>query len=108
MLLRLDRRSRRGRKEDPLYRVRRLPAVAATSDSVTPPTPAPEPGRRRWCRGEIHLALHPKGTLRGLCDFASPQVAGSCLGELAADLHDANFPAELRRLGRTLGRTLGR
>ena len=94
----------RGRKDDPLYRARRLliSAHERLSDrgdaKLRGLLAAGDP------RGEVRLAWHAKETLRGLYDIDCPQLAGAYLGELAEDLTDTDSPPELRRLGRTLGR----
>lgn len=94
----------RGRKEDPLWRARRLLIAAheRLSDrgdvKLRGLLAAGDP------RGEVRLAWHAKETLRGLYDIDCPQLVGTYLGELADDLTDTDCPPELRRLGRALGR----
>ena len=94
----------RGRKGDPLYRIRRLLLAAheRLSDSADAKLrgllAAGDP------RGEVRLAWHAKETLRGLYDIDCPQLAGAYLTELADNLTDTDCAPELRRLGRTLGR----
>ena len=94
----------RGRKGDPLWRIRRLLLAAherlgeAADAKLRGLLAAGDP------RGEVRLAWHAKETLRGLYDIDSPQLAGAYLTELADDLQDTDCPPELRRLGRTLAR----
>ena len=99
-----DTLGHRGRKDDPLYRIRRLLLAAHerlgdTADAkLRGLLAAGDP------RGEVRLAWHAKETLRGLYDITSPQLAGEYLTELAENLTDSDCPPELRRLGRTLDR----
>ena len=99
-----DTLGHRGRKDDPLYRIRRLLLAAHerlgdTADAkLRGLLAAGDP------RGEVRLAQHAKETLRGLYDIDCPALAGEYLTDLAGDLQDADCPPELRRLGRTLDR----
>ena len=94
----------RGRKDDPLWRARRL--LIAAHDRLS------ERGDARLRgllaagdpHGEVRLASHANQTLRGLYDVDCPQLAERYATELADDLKDASCPPELRRLGRTLAR----
>ena len=99
-----DTLGHRGRKDDPLYRARRL--LISAHERLSERGDAKLRGLLTAGdpRGEVRLAWHAKETLRGLYDIDCPQLAGAYLGELAADLTDADCPPELRRLGRTLGR----
>ena len=91
-----DTLGHRGRKDDPLYRARRLliSAHERLSDhgdaKLRGLLTAGDP------RGEVRLAWHAKETLRGLYDIDCPQLAGAYLGELADDLTDTDSPPELR------------
>ena len=99
-----DTLGHRGRKQDPLYRVRRLLISAHERLSEGADTKlrgllgAGDP------RGEVRLAWHAKETLRGLYDIDCPQLADVYLRELTDDLTDTDCPPELSRLGRTLRR----
>lgn len=99
-----DTLGHRGRKEDPLYRIRRLLLAAherlgdAADAKIRGLLAAGDP------RGEVRLSWHAKETLRGLYDIDCPRLAGDYLTELADDLQDPDCPPELRRLGRTLAR----
>ena len=99
-----DTLGHRGRKDDPLYRIRRL--LLAAHERLDGRADAKLRGLLAAGdpRGEVRLAWHAKETLRGLYDIDRPQLAGAYLTELAEDLTDADCPPELRRLGRTLGR----
>ena len=99
-----DTLGHRGRKGDPLYRVRRLLISAHERLSEGADTKlrgllgAGDP------RGEVRLAWHAKETLRGLYDIDCPRLADTYLRELVDDLTDSDCPPELSRLGRALRR----
>ena len=99
-----DTLGHRGRKGDPLYRIRRLLLAAcerlgeAADAKIRGLLAVGDP------RGDVRLAWHAKETLRGLYDIDDPRVAAEYLTELAADLQDPDCPAELRRPIRTLAR----
>ena len=99
-----DTLGHRGRKDDPLYRIRRL--LLAAHERLDGRGDAKLRGLLAAGdpRGEVRLAWHAKETLRGVYDIDRPQLADAYLAELAEDLTDADCPPELRRLGRTLGR----
>lgn len=94
----------RGRKTDPLYRVRRL--LTKADERLD------EPGRRRLLglleagdpRGEVRLTWHAKEVVRGIYEIADPDLADQYVTRLAQDLTDTDFPPEVRSLGRTLSR----
>ena len=94
----------RGRRDDPLWRARRLlisahERLGERGDAkLRGLLTAGDP------RGEVRLAWHAKESLRGLYDIDCAQLAGAYLTEFADDLTDTDCPPELRRLGRTLGR----
>ena len=94
----------RGRKDDPLYRARRL--LTAAHERLTERGGARLPGLLRAGdpHGEVRLASRAKETLRGLYEIDCPQLAGTYASELAEDLRDTDCRPELRRLGRTLTR----
>ena len=99
-----DTLGHRGRKDDPLYRIRRLLISAherlseGADGKLRGLLTAGDP------KGEVRLAWHAKETLRGLYDIASPQLADTYLAELADNLTDSDCPPELSKLGRTLRR----
>ena len=99
-----DTLGHRGRKDDPLWRARRL--LIAAHERLSDRGDAKLRGLLTAGdpRGEVRLASHAQETLRGLYDIDCPQLAGAYLGELADDLTDTDCPPELRRLGRTLAR----
>ena len=99
-----DTLGHRGRKQDPLYRVRRLLISAHERLSEGADTKLRGLLTAGDPRGEVRLAWHAKETLRGLYDIECPQLADTYLRELVDDLTDSDCPPELSRLGRTLRR----
>ena len=94
----------RGRKDDPLYRARRL--LIAAHERLSDGGDARLRGLLAAGdpHGETRLARHAKETLSGLYDVDYPQLAECYAAELADDLKDASCPPEMRRLGRTMAR----
>ena len=94
----------RDRKDDPLYRARRL--LISAHERLSEGGDAKLRGLLAADdpHGEVRLAWHAKETLRGLYDIDCPQLAERYATELVEDLRDADCPPELRRLGRTLAR----
>ena len=92
----------RGRRDDPLYRSRRL--LTKGHERLS------EAGNRKLMgfleagdpRGEVRMCWHAKETLRGFYVQPAEQAAGF-LDELTADLVDNEMPVEVRSLGRTMG-----
>ena len=73
----------RGRKDDPLYRARRL--LVAAHERLSERGDAKLRGLLRAGdpHGEVRLAWHAKETLRGLYDIDCPELADAYLGELS-------------------------
>jgi len=94
----------RGRKGDPLYRVRRRLSMAAErldeagTDRLVGLLAAGDP------KGEVRMAWHAKETVRGIYDITDPVLAKQWVDEIIADFTDRDMPAEIRRLGRTIRR----
>ena len=95
----------RGRKDDPLYRARRLLTKAherldergATKLQGLPAAGDPQ--------GEVRMAWHAKETIRSIYDFDDPDLADEFVTALADDLqHSDTCPPEVNVLGRTLVR----
>ena len=82
----------RGRKHDPLYRVRRLLISAHERLSEGADTKLRGLLTAGDPKGEVRLAWHANQTLRGLYDIDCPQLADSYLRELADDLTDGDCP----------------
>jgi transposase len=92
----------RGRKDDPLYRCRRLLVMAHERLDVDGETKllglleAGDPG------GEVRMAWHAKEVVRSLYDINDPDLAAEFVAQLGIDLQDDSCPPEVRRLGRTI------
>lgn len=98
-----DTLGHRGRKDDPLYKGRRLLTKAHER--------LDEKGNAKLLgfleagdpKGEVRMCWHAKETLRGF--YAQPtDEAEGFLDELIADTLDESMPPEVRSLGRTLRR----
>ena len=94
----------RGRKDDPLYRIRRL--LTAAHERIS------DRGQTRL-RGlldagdphsEVRTAWHAKETVRGIYGVDSPALALRYTVGLADDLQDESCPPEINKLGRTIAR----
>jgi transposase len=94
----------RGRKNDPLYRCRRL--LVCAQERIAGPGEEKLQGLLRAGDpyGEVAYAWHAKEAVRFFYDIPNAELAGRYLTELAADLQDSTFPVEVRSLGRTLKR----
>ena len=94
----------RGRKDDPLYRARKL--LVSASERIS------DNGRTRLRGlldagdpyGEVRDAWHAKETLRAVYDIACAKVGAATVDQLAADFQEPGMPEEINRLGRTLWR----
>jgi len=92
----------RGRKDDPLYRCRRL--LTKADERLD------DRGRARLLglldagdpRGEVRTAWHAKEVVRSLYDHTDPDLAVAFVERLGHDLQDESCPIEVRSLGRTL------
>jgi transposase len=92
----------RGRKDDPLYRCRRLLTKADErlddhgKEKLRGLLAAGDP------RGEVTTAWHAKEAVREIYSHADPDLALEWVQRLGADLQDPDCPPEVRQLGRTL------
>lgn len=92
----------RGRRDDPLYRSRRLLAKGHErlddkgNEKLLGFLEAGDP------RGEVRMTWHAKETVRQLYAITDPDNAAVFLEELIADMTDADHPPEVRSLARTL------
>ncbi len=94
----------RGRKHDPLYRIRRL--LTKADERLT------EGGRTKLTgllaagdpRGEVKTAWHAKEVVRQIYAHTDPDLAVTFVERLGRDLQDQSCPIEVRSLGRTLVR----
>ena len=92
----------RGRKDDPLYRCRRL--LTKADERLD------EHGRTKLFglldagdpRGEVRTAWHAKEVVRSIYDHHDPDLAVEFVDRLGRDLQDESCPLEVRSLGRTL------
>jgi transposase len=94
----------RGRKDDPLYRARRLLTKAHERLDERGETKllgllgAGDP------RGEVRMAWHAKEVVRSIYDIGDPELASEFVDQLGIDLQDESCPPEVRSLGRTIVR----
>ena len=94
----------RGRKDDPLYRIRRL--LTAAHDKIS------DRGQTRLRglldagdpHGEVRTAWHAKETVRDIYGIDTPVLALRYTLQLADDLQHESCPPEINKLGRTITR----
>ena len=94
----------RGRKDDPLYRARRLLTMAEERLN--------DDGREKLLgllsagdpKGEVTACHHAKEAVRELYALADESLAEQWIDELIRDMNDPSWPIEVRSLGRTLKR----
>jgi transposase len=92
----------RGRKDDPLYRCRRL--LTKADERLD------DNGRTKLLgllaagdpHGEVRTARHAKEVVRSIYDHHDPDLAIEFVERLGRDLQDRSCPTEVRSLGRTL------
>jgi transposase len=97
-----DTMGHRGRKDDPLYRCRRL--LTKADERLD------DHGRTKLLglldagdpRGEVRTAWHAKEVVRSIYDHQDPDLAVEFVERLGRDLQDRSCPIEVRSLGRTL------
>jgi transposase len=94
----------RGRKDDPLYRARRLLTKAHERLDETGDAKLRGLLRAGDPAGEVQMTWHGKETIRSIYDITDPDLAAEFVGQLAADLCDDSMPPEVRSLGRTITR----
>jgi transposase len=96
----------RGRKDDPLYRARRLLTKAHErldergEQKLQGLLEAGDP------HGEVRMAWHAKEVVRSIYEITDAALARQFVTELGADLQDRSCPPEVNSLGRTLTRWL--
>ena len=97
----------RGRKTDPLYKVRRRLTIAREKldedgiERVVGLLAAGDPD------GEVATAWQAKEAVRDLYDHRDPDLADAWVVALATDLKQPGRPPEVRKMGRTLTRWAG-
>lgn len=99
-----DTLGHRGRKDDPLFRSRRLLTKAHErlyekgEEKLLGFLEAGDPN------GEVRMTWHAKETLRGLYQVTDPDEAATYLDSFIADAADESMPEEVRALAGTLKR----
>jgi hypothetical protein len=92
----------RGRKDDALYRARRLLTKAHERLDERGETKllglldAGDP------RGQVRIAWHAKEVVRSIYEISDPELAGAFVDQLGVDLQDESCSPEVRSLGRTI------
>ena len=94
----------RGTKNDPLYRVPKLPAMAHERLSTHSDAKLRGLLAAGDPRGDVRDARHAKQTLRQTYQIPSHRLAQRAIDALARDPRDPAWSPEMNRLGRTLGR----
>ena len=94
----------RGRKEDPLYRARRLLTKAHERLDEKGDHKLRGLLRAGDPHGEVKTAWHAKEVVRQIYHIGDPDLAGAFVTQLGADLQDDSCPPEVHSLGRTLVR----
>ena len=92
----------RGRKDDPLYRIRRL--LTKADERLT------DKGRTKLVglldagdpRGEVRTAWHAKEVVRQIYTHTNPDLAVEHVERVGRDLQDASCSPEVQSLGRTI------
>ncbi|CAN5707401.1 ISL3 family transposase [soil metagenome] len=92
----------RGRKDDPLYRARRLLTKAHERLDERCDTKLAGLLEAGDPRGEVRMAWHAKEVVRSIYDIPDAQVAAAFVKQLGHDLQDQSCPMEVRSLGRTI------
>jgi len=94
----------RGRKDDPLYRARRLLTIA--HERLAPDRDDRLQGLLRAGdpRGEVRMAWHAKEVLRSVYTIDDAETAAVFVAQLGMDFQDDSCPPEIQRLGRTIVR----
>ena len=94
----------RGRKDDPLYRARKL--LVSGSERITDNGQVKLRGLLEAGdpHGEVRNAWHAKETLRSIYRITDPQLGAETVTQLADEFCDPWLPEEINQLGRTLHR----
>jgi transposase len=99
-----DTLGHRGRKDDPLYRARRLLTKAHErlddrgEQKLRGLLEAGDP------HGEVRMAWHAKEVARSIYEISEAELAAEFVDQLGVDLQDDSCPPEVRSLGRTIVR----
>ena len=94
----------RGRKGDPLYRIRRLLIMA--QERLDPRGDRRVQGLLRAGDpyGEVRDAWYAKETVRDIYQIDCPELAAEFTHQISHDFGDRSLPPEVNRLGRTIAR----
>jgi transposase len=92
----------RGRKDDALYRARRLLTKAHERLDQRGETKLMGLLAAGDPHGEVRTAWHAKEVLRSIYEINDPKLAGEFVDQLGVDLQDESCPPEVRSLGRTI------
>lgn len=101
-----DTLGHRGRKDDPLYRARRLLTKAHERLDERGDTKLRGLLEAGDPQGEVRMAWHAKEVVRSIYDITDAVLARQFVTELSTDLQDESCPQEVRSLGRTITRWL--
>lgn len=99
-----DTLGHRGRKTDPLYRIRKLMTIAherlddEADAKLRGLLEAGDPN------GEVRMAWHAKEVVRSIYEITDAQLAVEFVTQLGIDLQDGSCPPEVQRFGRTITR----
>ena len=94
----------RGRKDDPLYRCRRLLTKAGERLDDRGRTKLLGLLRAGDPHGDVATAWHAKEAVREIYSHTDAELAMTWIGRLIDDITDRDSPIEVRSLGRTLSR----
>ena len=89
----------RGRRDDPLYRARRLLTKAHDHRGEAKLLGLLRAGDPH---GEVRMAWHAKEVIRSIYTIDDPDLAAEFVAQLGDDLQDDSCPPEVHSLGRTL------
>ena len=99
-----DTLGHRGRKDDPLYRIRRLLTMAHERLDIRGNSRLQGLLRAGDPYGEVRDAWYAKESVRDIYQIGCPELAGEFTQQLCYDLGDRSLPAEINQLGRTIAR----
>ena len=94
----------RGRKDDPLYRARRLLTKAHERLDESGETKLLGLLNAGDPRGDVRMTWHAKEVVRSIYDITDADLAGEFVDQLSVDLQDESCPPEVNSLGRTIVR----
>lgn len=94
----------RGRKRDPLYRIRRLLTMAQERLDSRGESRIQGLLRAGDPFGEVRDAWYAKETVRDIYQIDCPQLAAEFTHQISGDFQDRSLPPETQRLGRTISR----